>query len=334
MLFVLNNNGGTLFLLWTMPFPTSYAGLQGKSCLPSLIMRFLSIVLLLSLLITSVVTSADLEVIGNPFLPTLSGSSDLGQEFTTDQDTFLASIFPSDVNNDCNYDGLLPTHKARARARRSQCSNPPQATTPESVTDSPIIASVQGASTSQEMGGNWMMGGNIMDNISSDLFNPELDYNPNLEPFSVAKAVCSAPARLTADKNQVQAEDLKCINPYNPDRKFLESIPFLPPENSAEICFRFPEARWAVCDSGNPNDLIGHGITLRNSRAVFVISEGRKTSLKRRSTDFFISIGGCPKPRHRIYCCLYWYMTNVKDQVHAFSFPTVKMLFDLARLGV
>ena len=297
-------------------------------------MQFLSIVPLLSILITSVVTSADSEAISDPFLPTSSESSDLGQELTTDQDTFLASIFPSEDTNDFTYDGVLPTHKARARARRSQCSNPPQATTPESVTDSPIIACVQGASTSQEMAGNGMMGGNIMDEISSDLFNTELDYNPNLEPFSVAKAACSARAQLTADNKQVQAEDLKCINPYNPDRKFLERIPFLPPENSAEICFRFVEKRWAVCDSGNPNDLIGQGITLKNSRGVFVISEGRKTSLKCRSTDFFISISGCPKPRHRIYCCLYWYMTNVKDQVHAFSFPTVKMLFDLTRLGV
>ncbi|MCJ1422589.1 hypothetical protein MMC29_000469 [Sticta canariensis] len=295
-------------------------------------MRFPSIALLLPLLITSVVTSADSEVISDPFLPTSSESSDLGQEFTTDKNTLLASIFPSDVTNDCNYDAFLPTHKARAR--RSQWSNPPQATTPESATNSPIIAIVQGASTFQEMAGDGMMGENIMDKFSSDLFNPELDYSPNGEPFSSAKAVYSPRARLTADNQQVQAGHLKCINPYNPDWKILESIPFLPPESSAEICFRFAEKRWAVCDSGNPDDLIRQGITLKNSRGVFVVSEGRKPSLKCRYTDFFISINGCLKPRHRIYCCLYWYMTNVKDQVYAFSFPTVKILFDLTRLGV
>lgn len=282
-------------------------------------MRFFSIVLLLSILITSaVVTSADLEVISDPFLPISSESSDLGQESTTDQDTFSASIFPSDVTYDCNYDGFLQTHKARAR--RSQCSNSQQGTTPELVTDSPIIASPQGVSTSQEIAGNDMMGGNIMDTISGDLFNTELDNNANPEPYSVAKAVCPAHARLTADDKQVQEQDLKCINPFNPDMKFLDSIPFLPPDSSAEICIWFPEKRWAVCDSGNPGDLIAQGITLRNSRGAYVISEGRKTPLTGRGTDFFSSINGCLKPRHTIYCCLFWYMTNVKDQVHAFPF--------------
>lgn len=228
------------------------------------------------------VISADSEVINDPFLPISNELSGLGQEFTPSKDSLLASVFSGAINNDCNYDGFLPINKARAR--RSQCSSSQQVTTPEEMTtpqltaDDQIDVSAQGVTTPQVMAGDEMMiskGENIIDEASSDLFSTRFDDSENRELSSAANAICPTRATLTADNKSVREEDLKCINPYKPDMRFLHSIPFLPPEDNEGICDRFlPEKRWPVCNSGNPKDTYGRGFTVITVKSVFMIFEG------------------------------------------------------------
>lgn len=299
-------------------------------------MHFLAVVLILPMLITSVVTAADSDVITDALLPTLSESADLGQEFAPSEDSLFASILSYGVTNDCSDDGFLPMNKARAR--RSQClvTSPEQVTSPQILADNQLVTNMPGVTTSQEMAENEMMisqVGNIIDQSPSDFANPGHDYNANLGLSPVAKAVCHSLAISTRNLK----EEVKCLNPLEPDREYLESIPDLHPDKSSEEpCFRFlPEERWAVCDSGNPNDNYKHGLTLFHSWGMFMISERREIQLTLTSTVFYYkTLRDCPKPVHKLWCCFIWYMTNERYEVHTLSFQRQNIPFDLTYLGV
>lgn len=202
--------------------------------------------------------------------------SDIGQEFDLNEDLTLVSIPSGGVTDDCDYDGFLPIKKVRAR--RSQCSNPRQVATPEQINTPQIseydglFANAEGVTTSHEDEMTTSQGRNIIDGTSSNLFSSGLDNSANLELPSVPKAVCPAHARLEAQK-KVPEQNLQCIDPEDPDFDFLNNPPFLPPEDEGGACDRFkPELRWVICDSGNPKDKIGPGLTLKNSFGGFMIS--------------------------------------------------------------
>lgn len=268
-------------------------------------MHFLSILLILHILRTFAVGSTDSELTSDAFLPMPNEFSDLGQEFDSSKDPTLVSIPSGGITDDCNDDGFLPIKKVRAQ--RSQCSNPLQVATPEQITTPP----------EDEM--TISQGGNIIDGTLSNFFSPGLDDGANLELSTVPKAVCPAHARLKADK-KVPEQNLRCIDPEDPDFDFLNNPPFLPPKDEGGACDRFkPESRWVICDSGNPKDKIGPGLTLKNSFRGFMISGGGKLQLTLRSTEFYTSTRGCSKPKHQIYCCMFWYMTNTRKKVHTLS---------------
>lgn len=123
-------------------------------------------------------------------------------------------------------------------------------------------------------------------------------------------------------------------SPYNPEMNFLLTLSSYPPSDHREPCGLFSGApRWAICDSANSKDQYPAGITIAKATLCMPLipplpkkRKERKKKLQQADNNAPFSptckvniFFGCFIP-HKIWCCYFFYITDLKKQTGVGNF--------------